>query len=370
MQAVVSTYWLRAETRSSPIAKRSFMASGSLTFGGNLSIALGPLGRNGEASGTVNTNGRMAAMYVLRLHGSSTHLSDTLYRYSYSKTRGLFGGVSLEGSVIVERQDANAQAYDSPVTAKMLLGGMVDPPDWARPLIKTLEMCTGMPNGRAWINDLSTHGRQYSFDGLGSGGVSPSSGSVPSRAPSRAASFLRKKKKPSDFPPASWGSPSDSGSYFSTQPSREPSTSDLGTNTSARSGFGTQFYSDYDSAPAFAHNARIHEDSIPALREDPVVKATERNMHGRSASLFMNPTRRDYTGVSTANTDPDFMGFTNARSPVEDPFSSRAASSFGPRRHTMVIQPKPELTQPLRGGIGRAIALYQYQGQEVNICLC
>lgn len=78
----------------------------------------------------------------------------------------------------------------------------------------------------------------------------------------------------------------------------------------------------------------------------------------------MNPTRRDYTGVSTANTDPDFMGFTNARSPVEDPFSSRAASSFGPRRHTMVIQPKPELTQPLRGGIGRAIALYQYQGQE------
>jgi SH3 domain-containing YSC84-like protein 1 len=343
------------------------MASGSLTFGGNLSIALGPLGRNGEASGTVNTNGRLAAMYVLSRPALLYSLTSLLNRYSYSKTRGLFGGVSLEGSVIVERQDANAQAYDSPVTAKMLLGGMVDPPEWARPLIKTLEMCTGMPNGRPWINDLSTHGRQYSFDGLGSGGVSPSAGSVPSRTPSRASSFLRKKKKPSEFPPASWGNPSDSGSYFSAQPSREPSASDFGASSASRSGFGTQFYSDYDPTPTFAHNARVHEDSIPALNEDPVVKATERNMHGRSASLYVNPSRRDYTGVSTANTDPDFMGFTNARSPVEEPFSSRQDISLGTaRRHTMTIQPKPELTQPLHGGIGRAIALYQFVGQEVS----
>jgi lipid-binding SYLF domain-containing protein len=62
------------------------MSAGSLTLGGNLSIALGPLGRNGEALGSVSTSGKVAAMY------------------SYSKTRGLFGGVSLEGSVIVERQ--------------------------------------------------------------------------------------------------------------------------------------------------------------------------------------------------------------------------------------------------------------------------
>jgi hypothetical protein len=31
-----------------------------------MSIALGPLGRNGEASGALNTNGKVAAMYVTR----------------------------------------------------------------------------------------------------------------------------------------------------------------------------------------------------------------------------------------------------------------------------------------------------------------
>ena len=40
------------------------MAAGSLTLGGNLSIALGPLGRNGEALGSLNTSGKLAAMFV------------------------------------------------------------------------------------------------------------------------------------------------------------------------------------------------------------------------------------------------------------------------------------------------------------------
>lgn len=52
-------------------AIKSFMSAGSLTLGGNLSLAVGPLGRNGEAMGALNTKGRVAAMY------------------SYSKTKGL-----------------------------------------------------------------------------------------------------------------------------------------------------------------------------------------------------------------------------------------------------------------------------------------
>ena len=44
--------------------KRSFMSAGSLPLGGNMSIALGPLGRNGEALGSVNTSGKVAAMFV------------------------------------------------------------------------------------------------------------------------------------------------------------------------------------------------------------------------------------------------------------------------------------------------------------------
>lgn len=36
--------------------------------------------------------------------------------YSASKTQGLFAGVSLEGSVIVERKDANTKFYGGPVS--------------------------------------------------------------------------------------------------------------------------------------------------------------------------------------------------------------------------------------------------------------
>lgn len=43
------------------------MAAGSLTLGGNVSLAVGPLGRNGEAAGAVNTKGKIAAMYVDRV---------------------------------------------------------------------------------------------------------------------------------------------------------------------------------------------------------------------------------------------------------------------------------------------------------------
>lgn len=40
------------------------MSAGSLTLGGNVTIALGPLGRNGEAASSVNSSGKLAMMYV------------------------------------------------------------------------------------------------------------------------------------------------------------------------------------------------------------------------------------------------------------------------------------------------------------------
>lgn len=51
------------------------MAAGSLTLGGNMSLAVGPLGRNGEATGALNTKGRIAAMFV---HNSIPTLSHLL----------------------------------------------------------------------------------------------------------------------------------------------------------------------------------------------------------------------------------------------------------------------------------------------------
>ena len=191
--------------------QKSFMSAGSLTLGGNLSIAVGPLGRNGEALGSVNTSGKVAAMY------------------SYSKTRGLFGGVSIEGSVIMERQDANAQAYRTDVTVKQLLSGAISPPEWAQPLIKTLEACTGMPGGRRWVEDASQRSNDpYMFGSVESPSIENGpSGRDDDYFPDSPGKLSKRKKEKSgsiSFPPVTWGRRKGSGSYFSEfhDPSRAP----------------------------------------------------------------------------------------------------------------------------------------------------
>lgn len=183
---------------NSQAAVRSFMSAGSLTLGGNVSIALGPLGRNGEASSSVNTNGKVAMMY------------------SYSQSRGLFGGVSVEGSVIVERQDANSSAYGAAVTCKMLLTGAVPAPPWAEELYRTLEASTGLPGGRTWITDSPTHpASSYAFG--------PAAASSPSPRPS----LVKKKRSSMLFPPAAWGKRKDSGSFFESNDNGLQTTSDV-----------------------------------------------------------------------------------------------------------------------------------------------
>jgi hypothetical protein len=58
--------------------------------------------------------------------------------FSYSKTKGLFAGVSLEGSAIIERRDANEKLYGQRYTAAQLLTGAVRPPPAAQPLMNVL----------------------------------------------------------------------------------------------------------------------------------------------------------------------------------------------------------------------------------------
>ncbi|WVQ81469.1 hypothetical protein IAT38_003593 [Cryptococcus sp. DSM 104549] len=150
---------------NSKAAVASFMSAGSLTLGGNLSVAVGPLGRNAEGSGALNTKGRLAAMY------------------SYSKTKGLFGGVSVEGSVIIERQDANRLAYGGNPTAKQILSGQWDPPDWAGPLIDQLEKATGLPGGQKWMeqDEEGEGGGMGGYGGYGGGYGSPGRSGTPEK---------------------------------------------------------------------------------------------------------------------------------------------------------------------------------------------
>lgn len=52
-------------------------------------------------------------------------------------------GASVEGSILVERSDANGKAYGYAVTAAQLLSGRAEVPDFAHPLIEVLDRAIG-----------------------------------------------------------------------------------------------------------------------------------------------------------------------------------------------------------------------------------
>ncbi|KAJ4349535.1 uncharacterized protein N0V89_008151 [Didymosphaeria variabile] len=124
-------------------AVKTFAQAGSLTFGGNVSIAAGPVGRNAEAAGAAS-------------------LRSVAGIFSYSKTKGLFAGVSLEGSGMIERRDANEKLYGRRWTARELLGGQVTPPPAAEPLMRVLNSrifagVAGANNADAMYNDIPVY---------------------------------------------------------------------------------------------------------------------------------------------------------------------------------------------------------------------
>lgn len=326
-------------------AVRSFMAAGSLTLGGNMSLAVGPLGRNGEASTALSTSGKVAAMY------------------SYSKTRGLFGGVSVEGSVIVERQDANAQAYRSDVSAKQILSGSVTPPEWAQPLIHTLEARTGTPGGRAWVQDgRPSSDSQYAF-----GGISSPNAEVPQSSRKQP----RKTRNADSFPPDSWGTVKNTGSYFG------PPTED------AVSGSAW----DYDHAPRIddppPFETRFESDFIPAarphVRHNPgqsldlsagsSSRTGQKYTHARSSSSTASTTNPFY---SKAERESDGYDITTPFGPTledeDDPFGLGARSVEAAAARSREAERNRILSRPLaRGeGVARAIALYDFRAVETG----
>lgn len=88
-------------------AVEAFSKGGNLTLGGNFTIAAGPLGRNIEGDVSIRSPAAI---------------------YTYSKTKGLFAGISIEGSYLVERKDANKKFYREELRANEILSGEVEPP--------------------------------------------------------------------------------------------------------------------------------------------------------------------------------------------------------------------------------------------------
>jgi lipid-binding SYLF domain-containing protein len=83
-------------------AVKAFSRGENLTLGGNLSVSAGPVGFGQEYSGS---------------------LYDRAPLYSYSKSKGLFAGVSVQGTIIIERKDANKEFYGQDVSVGEILTG-------------------------------------------------------------------------------------------------------------------------------------------------------------------------------------------------------------------------------------------------------
>jgi lipid-binding SYLF domain-containing protein len=72
----------------------------------------------GEASATAGPVGREAS--------ASTDLQMRAEILSYSRSRGLFAGATINGSSVAEDRDANARFYGQPLTSKDVVGGNVN----------------------------------------------------------------------------------------------------------------------------------------------------------------------------------------------------------------------------------------------------
>jgi len=94
--------------------------AGKVKLGGDASISAGPVGRDASAETDV------------------TLRSEIL---SYSRSRGLFVGISLEGSTVRPDKKANEQLYGKHLGAKdIVLSGQVRVPAAAKQLVATLEV--------------------------------------------------------------------------------------------------------------------------------------------------------------------------------------------------------------------------------------
>jgi lipid-binding SYLF domain-containing protein len=87
------------------------------TLGGDATAMAGPVGRSGEAQ----TDALMRAEIL-----------------SYSRSHGIFAGVSLEGSTLRPDNDDNREIYGHDVMQKQILSGQVKRPAVARPIYAEL----------------------------------------------------------------------------------------------------------------------------------------------------------------------------------------------------------------------------------------
>ena len=92
--------------------------SSKVKLGGDMSAAVGPIGRNASAETDITMQAEVL---------------------TYSRARGLFAGISLAGSTVRPDNDANERIYGHGVSAKdIVINSKIRPPASANVLLSTL----------------------------------------------------------------------------------------------------------------------------------------------------------------------------------------------------------------------------------------
>src|SRR5579862_3590229 len=93
------------------------LLSSKFKLGADASVAAGPVGRHAAA----DTDWKLRAQVL-----------------TYSRTRGVFAGISLAGAVIKQDKDATKEFYGRQVPFKTALTGEIEPPQTAYPFLSVL----------------------------------------------------------------------------------------------------------------------------------------------------------------------------------------------------------------------------------------
>lgn len=143
------------------------ISGGKVTLGADASVAAGPVGRSASAATDSNFKAEV---------------------YSYSRSRGVFAGIALDGTVIRIDDDANAEFYKKPdvASADILSGNITTNDDAARRFMAAVAGSTGVQ-------------RSASADAVTTSSAPPASATAPA-APNATQSFPLPDQQPGQEP--------------------------------------------------------------------------------------------------------------------------------------------------------------------------
>lgn len=128
----------------------------SIQLGADVGVALGPVGRSAEADWSATT-GPSRDLLDEQHRGRGVGGGDVVMApiFTYSLSKGLYAGVSLDGRLLMTRDRVNEKFYGRTVTAHELLSGSVPNPPAAQPLYDALKRCRvyGQRAGGAHVVD-------------------------------------------------------------------------------------------------------------------------------------------------------------------------------------------------------------------------